>query len=196
MSQYINFGGQLIETTVTARAGEVDNWISSINRSRSYYDEIIVGLDCEWRPNVQRGVTNITATLQLCVGTKCLIIQLFYMEYIPQSLHNFMRNRSNIFVGVEVDRDVAKLRGDYELDCAHTADVRDLAISYWPNLFSNPRPGLKEIAFRVLGLSMVKPPEVCRSDWQKRELTAAQVEYATIDAYASFSLGYRLIKET
>ncbi|XWS36081.1 hypothetical protein CRYUN_Cryun20dG0053300 [Craigia yunnanensis] len=189
----VSFSGKLIETTVTDKASVADAWVCNI---RSIYNgqQIIVGLDSEWRPNVISALSNKTAVLQLCIDTKCLILQLFYLDYIPQSLRSFLQDTNVTFVGVEVARDAAKLRDEYGLRCACVADVRELAMNRWPFMFYR-KPGLKDIAFKVVSLSMPKPKHVCRSDWQSRVLDSLQLEYACIDAYASYRIGHRLLKE-
>ncbi|CAI0380091.1 unnamed protein product [Linum tenue] len=186
----IHFSGEAIETTVTSRASVVDNWVQSIPAGR----KLIVGLDCEWRPNTTPLMNNKTALLQLCVGTKCLILQLFYLDYIPQSLKDFLRDPNHTFVGVEVERDVAKLGADYGLSCTSVVDVREVTLAKWPNIFWR-KPGLKDIAKKVAGISMPKPMNVCRSDWQQRILEEKQIEYACIDAFASCRTGHVLLKD-
>ncbi|KAJ8748686.1 hypothetical protein K2173_008131 [Erythroxylum novogranatense] len=142
-------------------------------------EEIVVGLDVEWKPNYRVGQNNKAATLQLCVDTDCLIIQLFYLDYIPATLTDFLKDSNVTFVGVEVSRDVDKLSDDYGLE---TED----------NIVD---PGLKEIASQVLGLYMEKPRHITRSNWQVRVLSDEQIEYACIDAYASYRIGQELLKE-
>ncbi|CAL1354366.1 unnamed protein product [Linum trigynum] len=185
-----HFSGEAIETTVTSRASVVDNWVHSIPAGR----KLIVGLDCEWRPNTTPFMNNKTALLQLCVGTKCLILQLFYLDYIPQSLKDFLRDPNHTFVGVEVERDVAKLGADYGLSCTSVVDVREVTLAKWPNMFWR-KPGLKDIAKEVAGISMPKPMSVCRSDWQQRILEEKQIECACIDAFASCRIGHVLLKD-
>ncbi|CAN0917299.1 3'-5' exonuclease [Linum grandiflorum] len=174
-----------IETTVTNQGDAVDNWV----RSFPTCWRRIVGLDCEWKPLANRYEYNKTSVLQLCVGIKCLIIQIFYLDYIPQSLVDFLQNPNNHFVGVGVDADVAKLTQDYGLRCSSTADIQTIA---WQQLSWNHRPGLKDILFRVERMVMEKPPYVTRSNWQKRYLDDEQVEYACIDAFASYKIGYSM----
>ncbi|OMO82158.1 hypothetical protein COLO4_23199 [Corchorus olitorius] len=193
-SLIVSFSGKNIETTVTDQASVVDAWISNI---RSMYNgqQLIVGLDSEWRPNFRKYQNNKTAILQLCIETKCLIIQLFYLEHIPRSLRSFLRDPKVTFVGVEVARDAAKLSIEYGLQCHRTVDVRELAMNSWPSNF-NRNPGLKDLASTVVGLSMPKQKRVTMSNWQSRVLDPLQTEYACIDAYASYRIGHRLLKET
>ncbi|KAK2649718.1 hypothetical protein Ddye_017207 [Dipteronia dyeriana] len=96
------------------------------------------------------------------------------MDNIPESLKNFLR-----MIG---------------LQCSSIADVRDLTLKRWPNAFYS-KPGLKDVARPIVGLVMPKPKDVCRRDWQSRVLDDLQIEYACIDAYASFKIGHKLLKE-
>lgn len=191
-TQRVSFAGKFIETTVTDKASVAEEWVRDIC---STYNgkRIIVGLDYEWKPNYSRFTTSKTATLQLCVDTKCLILQLIYMDCIPQSIKSFLKDSNFTFVGVEVGDDVLKLRNDYGLNCSRTADIQELAICRWPGRFR--RPGLKDLASEVMGLFMPKPKHVCLSNWQSRVLDNQQIEYACIDAYASYWIGHKLLIE-
>lgn len=189
----ISIDNKVIQTTVTHSGAEVDSWVRSILTLYGGRD-MIVGLDCEWRPTFISGTSNTTATLQLCIGTKCLILQLFYMDYIPQSFKDFLLDPSVTFVGVEVDGDVLKLSNEYGLRCKNTSDIRDLAYSFWPNRWYR-KPGLKALASDIVGLYMPKPIHVCQSNWEARNLSIQQLEYATLDGYASCRIGQRLLKE-
>lgn len=186
--------GKVIETTVTKKEAIANEWLLEININSIYSGtEMVVGLDVEWRPHPIRTMKNKSATLQLCIDTKCLILQLFYMDAIPNLLKDFLKNPSFTFVGIEVGDDVEKLRDEYGLDCTKYADIREKAKAKWPGRFS--RPGLKDLAREVCGLYMPKPKHICLSNWEARILSSGQVEYACIDAYASYKIGYRLIIE-
>ncbi|KAF3438669.1 hypothetical protein FNV43_RR21433 [Rhamnella rubrinervis] len=89
----------------------------------------VVGLDIEWRPYQNSWMSNKSATLQLCINDKCLIVQLFYIDYIPQSLKDFLMNPKFTFVGVGVGDDIDKLRTEYGLPCMRSADIREMAKS-------------------------------------------------------------------
>ncbi|KMT13649.1 hypothetical protein BVRB_4g080350 [Beta vulgaris subsp. vulgaris] len=191
----VSFGGANIVTTLTDKAQVIDEWVAEIlPRYVANGKSTVVGLDIEWRPNVVSTMSNKTTTLQLCIDNKCLIVQLFYLDYLPQSLRDFMGWPRFTFVGVKVDEDVAKLRYEYGLICVCSKDIMDHALGLWPMRWFS-RPGLKVLARDIAGLYMDKPMHVCRSDWQARVLTREQVEYACIDAYASYKIGVRLFME-
>ncbi|KAJ7945796.1 Werner Syndrome-like exonuclease [Quillaja saponaria] len=186
----VSFDGKIIETTVTDKGSIADEWIQGI-LSKYACNTTVVGLDIEWRPHLIKSMSNKSATLQLCIDDKCLILQLFYMDYFPQSLKDFLLDSNFIFVGIEVADDIEKLRNEYGLGCSRHADIRELAKNKWPGRFR--RPGLKDLALEVAGLYMKKPKHVCLSNWEARVLNENQIEYGCIDAYASYKIGHKLL---
>lgn len=87
---------------------------------------VVVGLDIEWRPH-ESWMSNKSATLQLCIDEKCLILQLLYLDEVPESLKDFLNSSKFTFVGIEVADDVKKLKNEYGLNCAKSADIRAMA---------------------------------------------------------------------
>ncbi|XP_061366079.1 3'-5' exonuclease-like [Gastrolobium bilobum] len=183
------FDGIKIETTVTGKAKITDEWIQLILSTHAG-NQLVIGMDTEWmRSNKMK-----TAILQLCVEDKCLIFQLSHMDDdIPESLRSFLMDYDFKFVGVGVMNDIKKLKNEYGLECKNGIDVSTLAVTQWPGRFSSR--GLKYLAKELVGLDMKKSKDVCTSEWQLKELTKEQVEYACIDAYASFKIGKKLLIE-
>ncbi|KAJ7945785.1 Werner Syndrome-like exonuclease [Quillaja saponaria] len=188
----VTFAGLTIETTVTDQPNIIDEWVHQI--STDYAGKrTVVGLDREWMPHKTQPLMK-AAMLQLCIDNKCLIVQLVYMNDFPQSLKNFLMDSNFIFVGVEVALDIAKLKQEYGLEVNQIADVRDVAKQRWPGprlLFS----GLKHLAMELVGLNMKKLKHVRTSSCETRVLSDEQVEYACIDAYASYRIGHELLIE-
>ncbi|XP_057444582.1 uncharacterized protein LOC130736817 [Lotus japonicus] len=154
---------------------------------------MVVGLDTEWMSiYVEKEKRNKTAILQLCVEEKCLIFQLNHMDYIPIALHNFMTHPEFKLVGVGVQLDTKMLENDHWLMCNKGIDVATLAKKHWPGRFSSS-PGLQLLAKELANLDMKKPKDVRMSKWESKELTKVQVEYACIDAFASYKIGKKLL---
>ncbi|XP_027364766.1 Werner Syndrome-like exonuclease [Abrus precatorius] len=174
--------GKIVTCTLTNSAAAVDMWIFQTCRVR----EDVVGLDVEWRPF---GENNPVATLQLCVRRRCLVFQLLHSSHIPFSLLEFLRDPSLTFVGVGVYDDGVKLLNDYGLEVYRTVDLGKLAMS---KLRLTHYPGLKFLALQVLSVDIVKPKNVTLSRWDNRWLTPAQVQYASVDAIASYEIGKTL----
>lgn len=189
----VTFFEDSILALVTDTPSYVDLWISEIeriHRRRLHY--LVVGLDVEWRPNYDRNCRNPVATLQLCVGRRCLIFQILRSPAIPWSLRNFLRNPSYTFTGVGIDYDVQKLEEDYNLEVSNTEDIRYLAAEeFGQGELRNA--GLKGLTRRVLGKELNKPKAITMSKWDNPWLNRGQVQYACIDAFLSFEIGRMLI---
>ncbi|KAL3637093.1 hypothetical protein CASFOL_019392 [Castilleja foliolosa] len=188
------FYDDTILTTVTADPDTVSDWISDIMQIHRYrLNRLIVGLDVEWRPCYIPGRRNPVATVQICVGRRCLIYQIIYTDYFPQYLIDFLSDENFTFVGVDVQSDLDKLDNDYGIGGnAHAVDLRMLAADAYDRQDLN-RAGLKTLANFVLGKEMEKPEGVRRSNWARRWLTDEQVDYACVDAFVSFEIG-RVLK--
>ncbi|KAL8227673.1 hypothetical protein R6Q57_015257 [Mikania cordata] len=135
---HIHYDNKTIETTVTTKATVTEQWINEILLAHAHDSMVVVGLDVEWRPHPMRFMSNKSATLQLCIDTKCLILQLFYMDEIPESLKAFLLNPDFTFVGIEVEDDILKLKNEYGLGSSKSADIRSEAIKKWPGRFRRP----------------------------------------------------------
>ncbi|KAI3981100.1 hypothetical protein MKX01_032240 [Papaver californicum] len=132
------------------------------------------------------------ATLQLCYGTRCIIIQLLHLDVIPNSLRNLLMDRSVTFIGVGITQDIAKLDRDYGLKCWSVTELGLLADRvYGTQQFGGG--GLVSLMRQIVGVRIEKPEHVTRSNWGRNILNTEQIKYATIDAYASFEIGSRLL---
>ncbi|KAI3446547.1 hypothetical protein Pfo_029137 [Paulownia fortunei] len=184
------FFADSVYTTVTHDPAIASQWISdieSIHRRRLHC--LIVGLDVEWRPNFSRHVNNPVATLQLCVGRRCLIYQLIHCPSIPSSLINFLANPNYTFVGIGIKEDLEKLEEDYEFGFnTNTVDLRNLAADEY-GMRELKSAGLKGLSRVVLGKDVEKPKRVTMSRWDNQWLTPPQVQYACIDAFVCFEIG-------
>lgn len=190
------FARESIETTVTSDPESAKDWVDRVRRRFSV--PMLVGLDCEWKPNRIAGAQpNKVAILQLCIENHCLVLQLFHMSAVPPCIAGFLRDPNVNFVGVGVDQDIAKLEIDYGLYCCNSTDLEEhckahLGSNHWA-FWGRPRLGLKGYAWHILGFRMEKPRHVTLSNWDARVLSEEQIQYACIDAYVSFSLASKLI---
>lgn len=188
---HVSFCGNLIETTATNKAAIADDWVHQI-LSMYRGQHLIIGLDCKRRPHPITSMGGRTATMQLCVGCKCLILQLLYMDYIPKSLKSFLSNPDITFVGVEVEENVLRLWGEYGLWCTDAADVHELASRSFPLGFSG-KTGLKALACKVAKFRMWKPKNGCCGDWESKLLDERQIEQGCIDSYSVHRIGIKLL---
>ncbi|KAI9159698.1 hypothetical protein LWI28_001074 [Acer negundo] len=195
----VNFFGDRIRTMVTNCPSIVESWISEIKLiHQQRLDRLIVGLDIEHHPNFNYKNEHPVATLQLCVGHRCLIFQMIHAPDIPQCLEDFLLNDKYSFVGVKVDEDAEKLKNDYNLSVGNAIDLRTLAAEHVEVLGMNMKElkqaGLKGLSERILGKKLEKPKQIQLSKWDDRKLSSDQVQYACLDAFVSFEIARTLKK--
>ena len=59
--------------------------------------ELLLGVDCEWFPNVSRFLPSPLAVLQLCFGKTVLVIQLLGMAKFPECVADLFQRRFFLF---------------------------------------------------------------------------------------------------
>ncbi|KAJ4953780.1 hypothetical protein NE237_030612 [Protea cynaroides] len=189
----VDIGGVTVKTTVVKSASMLDSYVSELRAllSATGSRNPIIGLDVEWKPN---STAQRVSILQLCAGTRVLIIQLCYLNVIPQSLKNLIADAGISFLGVGITEDIRKLSNDYGLGCSSAIELGPLASRVLRNPdYSNS--GLAALASQVVGLNIEKSSStVTCSNWANDPLTAEQIKYATIDAYASYLIGKKLLE--
>lgn len=186
-STQINFAEKSIQVTLTDDGHVAGSWVYQQTGQK------IVGLDMEWRPCFNKGSQNKTALLQLCTDNGCLIIQMLFLDFMPEALVGFLKDPEIKFVGSGVRADVAKLKHDYGLECGGPVELGHLAAEKFGRQ-KLKQAGLRGLAIEVLGLNISKPKRVYMSNWASRKLRERQVEYACIDSFVSFSIGKKLLE--
>ncbi|MCO5605050.1 hypothetical protein L7F22_059227 [Adiantum nelumboides] len=177
-----------IPVTLTSEASVVEEWISSHNGD-------LFGLDVEWRPNRLKGQRNKVALLQLSNGEECLIVQMLFLDRQPQALRKLLSDPSKGLAGVGVLADGKRLLQDYGLDFQGGIELTTLAVERLKRE-ELKNVGLKVLVQEVLGLALEKPKRVTLSNWAKEKLDQVQINYACMDAWASFALSKRLLVQT
>ena len=101
----IEIQGVYVKASVVDRAVLVD---AHIDELRSSFEKPlvspIVAFDIKCKPNC-----NGAMLLILCIGTRCLIIQLYYLDSFPESIKKFLSDSNVCFVGIEVKDKVKKI---------------------------------------------------------------------------------------
>ncbi|KAB1222808.1 Werner Syndrome-like exonuclease [Morella rubra] len=111
---------------LTRSPAVVHSWLNDIYCIRCHLNRFIVSLDVKWHLAYTRNIKHPVATLQLCVGHRCLIFQIIHAPYIPGSLFGFLGNGKFTFTGVGIKEDAEKLLDDYGLKVANVVDLRVL----------------------------------------------------------------------
>ncbi|KAI3862365.1 hypothetical protein MKX03_014383 [Papaver bracteatum] len=193
----VYYYGEEINTTVTHTASVVDKWLDDVGKDfGTRLHDLVVGLDIEWSRETRDkfGARRKVAVLQLCVDDRCLIFQFFGRDrdQVPESLKDFLIDKDLIFVGAGIEADAYKLMVDYGLKVARTEELGSFA-AFKTGDSRLYKIGLKKLVREVLKQDIPKSRYDQSSDWGRSFLHNKQIEYACLDAVASFKLGVQLM---
>ncbi|WJX28375.1 hypothetical protein P8452_17104 [Trifolium repens] len=179
--------------TVTPASTIVTQWLSAVlhrYRQNLYAHNLVVGLGVQWsHPSNNNPNPSTANTLQVCVGTECLIFQLSNADMIPESLQRFLLNRYNTFVGFWNNGDRWRLaRSEHCLKLyRYPMDLRYKAVRLCNEDLLLAK--LDEIASKCLGFKVEQSREIGMSNWGELNLDSDQIAYASINAYCSYLMG-------
>lgn len=162
-------------------------WVDEINgllNATSYIEACkIIGVDCEWKPNFEKGSRpNKVSIIQIASDKKAFIFDLIKLyEDDPKVLDSCFRRimcSSNILkLGYNLQCDLHQLSQSYgELECFQSYEML-LDIQ---KLFKGATGGLSGLSKKILGAGLNKTRR--NSNWEQRPLSQNQKEYAALDA--------------
>ena len=144
-----------------------------------------VGFDTEQRPQFvskkDGGTENETAVLQLGVETSCLVLHIYHMSEMPESLESILRDENILKIGSGIDKDASKLTRESGLVCKGLVDTQHMATS-----LGLQKIGLKALAEQFLGIKLDKG--VALTNWENFPLNLRQIEYAALDAWVGLKV--------
>lgn len=83
--------------------------------------------------------------------------------------------------------DTKKLKNDCDLICAGQVELTTLAVTTLKNS-SFKKAGIATLTDKILGVAYKKNKRATMSNWEIRDLTHAQIQYAAADAWLSYSI--------
>lgn len=176
--RYLNINELVVEGII---------WVDEVNglHNASCYIEgcKVLGIDCEWKPNYEKGSKpNKVSILQVASEKRAFIFDLIKLATdVPDVLDNclisILHSSRILKLGYNFQCDVSQLTQSYgELKCfKHYEMLLDIQ-----NMFKEPRGGLSGLAKKVLGAGLNKTRR--NSNWEQRPLSQHQLEYAALDA--------------
>jgi len=192
--QCFNLNGEEIETNVTKKKSAILDVLDSFLVSSASKQVKVIGIDIECHLKQDSDKTKC-ATLHLCDGSSCLIIQLLHMDSIPVSLLNFLHLPDYTFVGVGIKDDLYKLDDEYGIRCKNAVDLGPLAAT----VMKMPRLsgcGIDELTRVVnnLDLRRHRPLTAVFKDWGQYRLSKKLAKLATVNVYSYYKVGTKLLE--
>jgi len=175
----------------------------SINHSQLIEEAVaasLVAYDAQWSPDFEDGADNPIAILQLGfpVSGNTYVLQLPMLEFgMPPEVKRLFESKSVLAVGFAAnDTDIHKFEiTGVQVDRETLFDVQpwcEAEMGENESVKQGWRVGLKRAANCVLDFEMDKTSTVASSNWERDELTTAQVEYGAMDVWVALRLYQRL----
>ena len=168
-----NYSGEIV---VVNNLQQLDKCLSEL------YNEKIVGIDTETRPNFKKGAApNKVALLQIATDRKAFLIRLNKIG-MPNTLLHFLEDNSILKVGLSLKDDLQAIRIVSNIqDTSSLIDLQTVVKS-----FGIEEQSLQKIYAIVFGQKISKRQRL--TNWEAPELTLLQQKYAALDAYACLKI--------
>ncbi len=143
-------------------------------------NESLLGFDTETRPAYCKGETYLPALLQLAGSEDVYIFQLKHIG-LPAPLLKILSSPDIVKAGVSLNFDIKELRKIDVFKPAGFVDIAELA-----KKIGIQNHGLRGLAAVLLGFRISKSSRT--SNWERKSLSPAQIQYAATDAWVGREL--------
>lgn len=147
-------------------------------------EESIIGFDTETRPSFKVGVSYNVSLIQLSTATTCYLIRLGSVR-MERCLMHLLESRKTLKVGVDVQGDIRNLNKIRHFRAGGFVELQSEVEKY-----GIEDKSLRKMAAIILGVGVSKAQRL--SNWEARELTAAQLRYAATDAWICLEMYRKL----
>lgn len=180
-----------LQTIIVKREEEL---ASALHELKNSMRDPVVAIDLEWRPD-SRFTDNKVALIQLSSQTVCLLVRCYQWRHVhgylhmPIELQKFFKDPENFFVAFAWDNgDERKMqstfgRGKRDI-FRNFYDVQEISFE----LGYPERSGLSSLSSYVLHEFVPKFTSMSRTNWERKKLSAEQIDYAASDAYITGQL--------
>lgn len=160
----------------------------------------IIGYDVQWSPDFEEKSDNPIAIMQLAfpITGNTYVLQLPMLEFgIPMEIQHLFESTSVNVAGFAAnDTDIHKFEiTGITIDKSSLYDVQpwcEAEMGENESVKQGWRVGIKRSASCVLDFEMDKTSTVASSNWEREELTTAQVEYGAMDVWVALRMYQRL----
>ena len=147
----------------------------------------VVGFDTESRPSFKKGENYPVSLMQLATDEVVYLIRLLQTG-MTDTLKNFLYADAPLKVGVGLHDDWKAI-----FPGAHPSDSSFLDLSQETKGLGLKKTGLRGLSANILNVRVSKRQQT--SNWERKELTEAQLRYAATDAWICLKIMERLQAE-
>ena len=136
----------------------------------------VLGFDTETRPAFEKGKNYLCSLLQVSTHTDCFLFRLNTIGLCP-AVVRLLSDTKVTKVGLAWNNDIQSLKRLGNFNPGHFIDLQDMV-----HQLGIEDQSLVKIYANLFGERISKAERL--SNWERRELTERQMEYAAIDAWA------------
>lgn len=148
----------------------------------------IIGFDTETRPSFKAGVSYNVSLVQLSTDDVCYLVRLCSVR-MERPLLRLLENRNVLKVGVDVAGDIRNLGKLRHFRAAGFVELQKEV-----EAFGIEDKSLRKMAAIILGVGVSKAQRL--SNWEAKEMTAAQLRYAATDAWICLKMYQQLFPDS
>lgn len=144
----------------------------------------VIGFDTETRPSFKAGVSYNVSLIQLSTADTCYLVRLGSVV-MERCLMRLLESRKVLKVGVDVQGDIRNLNKIRHFRAGGFVELQKEV-----EAFGIEDKSLRKMAAIILGVGVSKAQRL--SNWEAKELTAAQLRYAATDAWICLEMYNKL----
>ena len=145
-----------------------------------------LGFDTETKPSFRKGIRNRIALLQLADSSDAFLFRVNTLG-LPDELAEILEDSSIRKIGAAVHDDLRSLNTIRKMKPQSFIDLQKYSLGY-----RIEDKSVRKLAAIVLNVNISKSQQL--SDWERHELTRAQMQYAATDAWICHEIYNRLRK--
>ena len=164
----------------------IEDAVSAERAVESLLRESVLGFDTETRPNFVKGQRNNPGLVQFASRDRAFLFRVRQMGGISLLLP-LLESAQAVKAGLGIDNDIRELQKFQRFEPGGLVEITDLS-----HKLGIVNAGLRPLAALLLGVRISKNAQM--SNWENPVLSAAQVQYAAMDAWIGLQL-YLKMKE-
>jgi len=147
----------------------------------------IIGFDTESRPTFKKGVSSDVSLIQFSTKDEVYLFRINIIGF-DDMLIDLINDKKIKKIGIAIFDDIKSLQKIKEFESNSVIDLNKLALN-----LGFESIGAVKLSILILGFSISKSARL--SNWEKKDLTTSQIEYAATDAWICNMIYKKLINE-
>ena len=147
----------------------------------------IIGFDTESRPTFKKGVSSNVSLIQFSTKNEVFLFRINIIGF-DDKLIDLINDKKIKKIGIAIFDDIKSLQKIKEFESNSVIDLNKLALN-----LGFESIGAVKLSILILGFSISKSARL--SNWEKKDLTTSQIEYAATDAWICNMIYKKLLNE-